>query len=202
MSATETINFATWLTSLNPQVQGAVVSAVATVIGLAGTTIVGLAGFRHARRATEATLDGQRQRSIDERRFAVYEETVKYLLRLSRLRPENYNFWPEISGFPSPPEITHDEQANVEAQIVAWASDEIRELWEKMLEGDHGVDVGRQHLRILSGQTPFILAKSVSADDIEKAKDEINTQTHDAHRRRQATIEAIRKELIGARPSG
>src|ERR1700716_865346 len=101
MNGIVTTSLVTWLSSINPQVQGASISAVAAVVGILGTTAVGLAGFRHARWVAATTLEGQRQRSVDERRFAVYEDVVKYLLRLTRLRPANYNFWPEMSGLPS-----------------------------------------------------------------------------------------------------
>ncbi|WP_329054950.1 hypothetical protein OG738_16615 [Amycolatopsis sp. NBC_01488] len=201
MNAIATASLATWLASMNPQVEAAVISASATIVGLAGTTAVGFFGFRHARWVAGATLDGQRQRDVDERRFAVYEDAVKYLLRLTRLRPQNYNFWPEISGFPAEPEVPAEEQAEVDARIVAWASDEIRTLWEEMRDGDHAVDVGRQHLAILSGKTDLVPASPPSPDYLEQTRDKINTSTHEAHRRRQATIEAIRKELIGSQPS-
>ena len=201
MDGIATTSLVTWLASINPQVQGAAISAIATIVGVVSTASVGFAGFKHARRVAETTLDGQRQRSVDERRFLVYEDAVKYLLRLNQLRPASYYMWSEMSDRPPEPEVPAEEQAEIEARIVAWASDAIRRLWEEMTAVEHGVEVGRQHLGFMQGKTELVPANPVSSEEIERIGNLINDSTNDAYRRRQAAIEAIRKELVGPKPS-
>jgi hypothetical protein len=206
MDGLATTGLVTWLNSLQPQVEAAVISAVATAVGIVGTTVVGLAGFRHARRVAKAAFDGQRQMSIDERRFAVYEDAVKYLLRLTELRPEFYPFWPEMSDPPRDPKASPNDRvapaeqgADIEARIVAWASNDIRSLWQQMRDSDDQVDVGRMQLRFRSGQTDFAPADPItSPEELERVKRLINASTQAAHQLRQRVIEAIRKELVGA----
>ncbi|MFJ9787794.1 hypothetical protein ACIRSS_50045 [Amycolatopsis sp. NPDC101161] len=207
MDGLATTGLVTWLNSLQPQVEAAVISAVATAVGIIGTTVVGLAGFRHARRVANATLEGQRQTSIDERRFAVYEDAVKYLLRLTELRPEFYAFWPEINDSSpdfkaSPPDhgAPLGQGADIDARIVAWASNEIRSLWQQMRDADDQVDVGRMQLRFRSGQTDFVPAHPIATpEELQAVKGLINDSTQAAHHRRQGVIEAIRKDLVGTK---
>ena len=46
---------------MNPQVEAAVVAAVATIVGVGLTAIVALMGFRAAKQATAATIEAQRR---------------------------------------------------------------------------------------------------------------------------------------------
>ncbi|WP_328610218.1 hypothetical protein OG943_14175 [Amycolatopsis sp. NBC_00345] len=197
MSWTVTANLVTWVAALNPQVQGAAVSATATLVGIAGTAFVAVAGFRHARTLADTTLKGQRQQALSERRFAVYEDAVKYLLRLARLRPENYNFWSEKSGYAlQEPEITREEHADIEARIVAWASPSIRALWKEMEEADHTADVGRFQAQFLRGEHQIVPRDPLDPQALEQCESQVNQRTHEAGRKRTGVIEAIRSELL------
>lgn len=195
MNGIATTGFASWFTSLNPQVQGAAIAATATVISVFLTAALGFFGFKHARSVVKDTIEGHSKKTKDERRFAVYEDAIKYLLRLTRLRPENYNFWPEVSGWPAEPEIPAAEQADIEALVAAWASDEIRGLWKKMQDDDHGTEVARDHLRFLRGETDLVAADPIPPEKIEEAANRVNACSHAAHRQRQAVIEVIRAQL-------
>jgi hypothetical protein len=89
---------------------------------------------------------------------------------------------------------------DISARITAWASDEIRSLWEQMREVDDHVDVGRLQLQFRSGQVEYVQMEPFSPEQIQRLKSIIDDATQLAHRRRQAVIEAIRKELVGAEP--
>ncbi|MEW2499707.1 hypothetical protein AB0878_04380 [Amycolatopsis sp. NPDC047767] len=168
MNSTVTTSLVSWVASLNAQVQGAAVSATATLVGVWGTAFVAVAGFRQARRLSETNLIGHRQQIVSERRFVVYEDAVKYLLKLARLRPENYNFWPEMSDYPpAETEITGEEHVDMEARLVAWASPEIRALWKEMEEADHVADVARDTVHFLKGRAAYGVPRDpVSAEEI------------------------------------
>jgi hypothetical protein len=46
---------------MNPQVEAAIIAAIATVVGVGGTVLVGLRGFRATKQATDATIKAQRE---------------------------------------------------------------------------------------------------------------------------------------------
>ncbi|MEU7068443.1 hypothetical protein [Streptomyces sp. NPDC046161] len=196
MSWTVTTNLVSWVAALNPQVQGAAVSATAALLGVGGTAFVAVAGFRNTRKLAETNLEAQRLTAISERRFAVYEDAVKYLLRLARLRPENYNFWPEKSGYPPEPGITPEEHADLEARIVAWASPAIRALWQEMERADGAADVVRSTAQFLRGEREFLPRDPVDPETVEQYEWKVNESTHVAGRKRTEVIEAIRTELL------
>jgi hypothetical protein len=154
---------ANWITSMHPQV---LVAALAAVVGFVSTAVVAIAGFRNAQRVATTTLQGQRRYAIDERRFTVYEDTVNYLLHVTRRRPASYGFWPEITGRPGDAELPVADHAVIEAKIMTWASEHIRTLWLEFEAAEHATDVSRSLLRFLKGQEDVAPAEPVTQETI------------------------------------
>ena len=44
---------------MNPQVEAAIIAAIATLVGVGGTVLVALRGFRATKQATDATIKAQ-----------------------------------------------------------------------------------------------------------------------------------------------
>src|SRR4051812_33460235 len=99
------------------------------------------------------------------------------------------------------PASASDEDLDIQARIVTWASHEIRLLWEQMREGDDQVEVGRQQLVLLRHRPDFASSVTEWQAEISRFESLVNDSTHVAHRRRQAVIEAIREELVGVEAS-
>ncbi|MFD6069118.1 hypothetical protein, partial [Amycolatopsis lurida] len=168
MSGIVTTGAVSWINSLSPQVGAALIAALAAIVGVLSTMTVGILGFRHARRVADKTLEGERQKTRDERRFGVYEDAVKFLLQLDRRRPANYNFWPEMSGAPAEPEIPAETLEDLQARLVAWASPVIRDLWEAMREADHVADVHRTQVKVMRGDLDLVPVDPPSPEALEK----------------------------------
>jgi hypothetical protein len=146
------------------------------VVGFVGTAVVAIAGFRNAQRVATTALRGQRHHAIDERRFTVYEDTVKYLLQVTRRRPAPYGFWPEMSGQPGDAELPVADHAAIEAKIMTWASEHIRTLWLGFEAAEHATDVSRRELRFLKGQQDLVPAEPVTQETIAQHEDTTNTK--------------------------
>lgn len=186
---------ANWLSSLSPQVEAALIAASATCVGIVSTAVVGLVGFRSTRRAGERALVGQHQRDIAEREFAVYEDAIKYLLRLDRIRPANYNVWPERTGRSASARITDEEHADIQARLAAWAVGTVRDRWNEMIGADNETDVARTNYRFLTGTGPLKPAEPQPPETIEGALELVCSKANRAANLRLELIGAIREEL-------
>jgi hypothetical protein len=68
---------------MNPQVEAAIIAAIATLVGVGGTVLVALRGFRATKQATDATIKAQREQLDDAQRTG---ERNRLLLEARRAR--------------------------------------------------------------------------------------------------------------------
>jgi len=66
---------------MDPQVQGAWIAAATGVVGIVGTAIVAIAGFRNTRRATDKTLGARRDDRLWARKADAYQDAMTAALQ-------------------------------------------------------------------------------------------------------------------------
>ncbi|GLY42814.1 hypothetical protein Amsp01_088370 [Amycolatopsis sp. NBRC 101858] len=108
------------------------------------------------------TLRVQRSHAIDERRLTVYQDTVKYLLRVTRRRPESYGFWPEMSERPGDAELPVADRGRSKPSSRPGAAEHTRTLWLAFEAAEHATDASRGLLRFLKGQKDLVPAEPVT----------------------------------------
>jgi hypothetical protein len=133
---------------MNPQVEGAWIAAasglVGVLVGITGTTIVAVKGFRNTRDATDKALRGARRDRLWDRRADVYQDTLAEALHrkddrdriINALTQERYDKVPNVKELLQ----TSQERWNTEGRLRAFGLQEVVEAFKNTMAADDEVN--------------------------------------------------------------
>lgn len=199
---------------MNPVIEAAWIAAGVGALGVTGTVVTAIAGFRNSRDATQRTieagaantvmtLNAARDDRLWELRAAAYEETIASLLYRQTQRQHELRMFrrtvraterqlDEFLATYQPP-----GQFEAQARLVAYASDEVRKAFEATRQADAEI---RDRCKSWTGLTEAAkkLAPanaSEASSTIMKIIDDIKPTLEEAETTDEALVRLIRSEL-------
>jgi hypothetical protein len=133
---------------MNPLVEGAWIAGASgllgVLVGVTGTTIVAIAGFRNTRAATDKALRGARRDRLWDRRADVYQDTLAEALHrkddrdriINALTQERYDKVPNVKELLQ----TSQERWNTEGRLRAFGLQEVVEAFKNTMAADDEVN--------------------------------------------------------------
>lgn len=166
---------------MNPSAEAAWIAAGSAILGVAvgvtGTVVVGISGFRNTRRATELAVQGERGHRLWDRQAAAYEEALATLLRRRKIVNDLLETtWEEggddvrakVRDFVT--DFTGEAWLTRQASLLAYAEDDVLTAVEVVTQAD---------AKVIDENTLWM--NLAYLDKAEKSKDELALDLYHGH---------------------
>jgi hypothetical protein len=179
---------------MDPTVEAALISAIASAVGIVGTVVVAISAARNTRKATERTIQAERLSRIDERRVEAYHSALADLIgRHSERRAQFLDIRWDDDGNLFKSEVQPYEAQDwyrTHAGLLAYASQAVRAAFERAEAAD-------QDLATLARSRSDLVQRALDLDREDLANQIVRTQLsaalRDLESRKRITLEQARK---------
>jgi hypothetical protein len=148
------------LPRVNPVVEAAWIATITGVVGVAGSVTVAIVSSRNTRKATEATVEGERIQRFRERQATAYEDAIGEVLLRSTRREKIFSQGDIGGAMPQLREIRsrneEPESLRVHGLLMAYASPGVRRAYEAAVDADE--QVGRRLVELVQANTAHMAA--------------------------------------------
>jgi hypothetical protein len=185
---------------MNPIVESAWIAAATGTVGLIGTVVVGVSGFRNTRSATEQSIQGDRVLRLWDKRAAAYEEALTALLnRKEERRALLAGGW-----------VTQEWQQRAQAllaaydqgewwamngRLMAYSSNVVADAVDAANEAHRRVMEANERVKNLEDQVRTAGVNCGVVDATAAARQTLRVALQDSSAKENALVDIIRSEL-------